>query len=107
MWRRILILTTFVSGLSTMGANLPAHQSQQRVFNKPNIVLIIMDDLGYGDIFFRHYQGDVISEAPLSLPQASRLRIWPWLSPGDKLAAARNPVATVIRYLSSYEVEQG
>src|SRR5262245_54100343 len=50
MWRRILILTAFVSGLSTMGANLPAHQSQQREFNKPNVVLIIMDDLGYGDI---------------------------------------------------------
>jgi len=50
MWRRILILTAFVSGLSIMGANLPTHQSQQRVFNKPNVVLIIMDDLGYGDI---------------------------------------------------------
>lgn len=49
MWRRILILTAFVSGLSTTSANLVA-QNPQKEFKKPNVVQIIMDDMGYGDI---------------------------------------------------------
>jgi len=50
MWRRVFILTALLIGLITTGANLSAHQSPQKVFQKPNVVLIIMDDLGYGDI---------------------------------------------------------
>ena len=50
MWRRVLLLTAFVSGFNTTGVNLLAQQSPQRAFSKPNVVLIIMDDLGYGDI---------------------------------------------------------
>ncbi len=50
MWRRILILTAFLGGLSSANANLPAHQSLLKSPTKPNVVLIIMDDLGYGDI---------------------------------------------------------
>ena len=50
MWLRTLIVIALVCGISSTGSNLLAQQSPQAAFNKPNVVLIIMDDLGYGDI---------------------------------------------------------
>jgi arylsulfatase A-like enzyme len=47
--RPVLILVALVIELSS-AASIFAQQKPRTVFNKPNVVLIIMDDLGYGDI---------------------------------------------------------
>jgi arylsulfatase A-like enzyme len=47
MWPRVLILTAYVIGLGAT-AGIGAQQRTETV--KPNVVLVIMDDLGYGDI---------------------------------------------------------
>ncbi len=43
MWRPVLILTALMIGLSAQAVSGP-------VAPKPNVVLILMDDMGYGDI---------------------------------------------------------
>ncbi|HEX2455261.1 MAG TPA: sulfatase-like hydrolase/transferase [Vicinamibacterales bacterium] len=50
MRRQVLIVTALVIAINAAAANLVAHQSPQRVASNPNVVLIIMDDMGYGDI---------------------------------------------------------
>src|SRR4030095_2519058 len=47
--RHVLILIALVIELSSAASTL-AQQKPRTVLNKPNVVLIIMDDLGYGDI---------------------------------------------------------
>jgi arylsulfatase A len=50
MRRQVLIVTALVIAINAAAANLVAHQSPQRVASNPNVVLIIMDDMGYGEI---------------------------------------------------------
>jgi len=49
MLRQVLMLIALVVGL-TSSANIVAQQSSRTVPGKPNVVLILMDDMGYGDI---------------------------------------------------------
>ena len=49
MPRQVLMLIALVVGLS-LSANIVAQRSSQSDGIKPNVVLIIMDDMGYGDI---------------------------------------------------------
>ena len=50
MWRQIKIVTAFLIVTILATANIVAQQSPQRLISQPNVVLIIMDDMGYGDI---------------------------------------------------------
>jgi len=49
MRRPVLILTALI-GLSAQAVNLVAQRGAHPSAQKPNVVLIIMDDMGYGDI---------------------------------------------------------
>jgi len=49
MSRQVLMLIALVVGLSS-SANSIAQQNSRTVPGKPNVVLILMDDMGYGDI---------------------------------------------------------
>ena len=49
MWRRLLIYTTLVITLGS-SVSVLAQRTSNSSRSKPNVVLIIMDDMGYGDI---------------------------------------------------------
>jgi len=50
MQGRVFILATLLIGVSSQVATLVAQRGAQRPAGKPNVVLILMDDMGYGDI---------------------------------------------------------
>src|SRR5262245_35918259 len=50
IWRHVLILLTLFSILSVNTPSLATPETPQIAVNKPNVILIIMDDLGYGDL---------------------------------------------------------
>lgn len=47
---RLFVITALILGMSVQTAHVVAQRGAQQAARKPNVVLIIMDDMGYGDI---------------------------------------------------------
>ena len=70
----------WATGVGAATLALPAQQSQR----KPNIIVILADDLGYGDL--SAWGGRDLRTAYVTMSSTGRLAEMQWRSPGLKLA---------------------